>query len=98
MDFHISGFIVKTTLELPDDLLRQAKAMAALRGQTMTQLFTESLQNTLDLPGAVLPSAKARSKAAIAFDKELQALAKKVGSSWVGKETAVAAVRKQRRG
>jgi hypothetical protein len=97
MGFHISGFTVKTTLELPDDLLRQAKAMAALRGQTMTQLFTESLQNTLDLPGAV-PSAKARSKAAMVFDKELQALARKVGRSWVGKETAVAAVRKQRRG
>lgn len=89
---------MKTTLELPDDLLRQAKAMAALRGQTMTQLFTESLQNTLDLPGAVVPSAKTRSKAALAFDKELQVLAKKVGRSWMGKDTAVTAVRKQRRG
>lgn len=98
MGFHISGFIVKTTLELPDDLLRQAKAMAALRGQTMTQLFTESLQSTLDLPSTAAPSAKARSKAALAFDKELQALAKKVGGSWVSKDTAVAAVRKQRRG
>lgn len=35
---------MKTTLELRDDLLRRAKALALERGITLRQLFTEALE------------------------------------------------------
>lgn len=34
---------MKTTLEIPDDLFRKAKAQAAARGISLKQLFTEAL-------------------------------------------------------
>jgi hypothetical protein len=39
---------VKTTLEIPDDLLRKAKAQAAARGISLKQLFTEALAERVD--------------------------------------------------
>ncbi len=39
---------MKTTLELPDPLLRRAKTLAATRGITLKQLVTEALQQRLD--------------------------------------------------
>lgn len=47
------GFM-KTTLELPDELFRQAKATAALRGESLKDFFTEALQERLErmTPGA----------------------------------------------
>ncbi len=38
---------MKTTIEIPDPLLRQAKAWAAQRGLTLKQLVTEALQEKL---------------------------------------------------
>lgn len=35
---------MKTTLELRDDLLRRAKALALARGMTLKELFTEALE------------------------------------------------------
>jgi hypothetical protein len=35
---------MKTTVEIPDDLFKQAKVLAALEGLSMKQLITESLQ------------------------------------------------------
>jgi hypothetical protein len=35
---------VKTTVEIPDDLFRRAKVLAAQEGLSMKQLITESLQ------------------------------------------------------
>jgi hypothetical protein len=35
---------VKTTVEIPDELFKQAKVLAALEGVSMKQLITESLQ------------------------------------------------------
>jgi hypothetical protein len=35
---------VKTTLEIHDDLLRRAKALALARGMTLKELFTEALE------------------------------------------------------
>jgi hypothetical protein len=35
---------VKTTVEIPDQLFKQAKVLAALEGVSMKQLITESLQ------------------------------------------------------
>jgi len=47
---------VKTTLDLPDDLFRQAKAKAALRGQSLKALVTEALAAHLASPDGVEPS------------------------------------------
>ncbi|MCP5532203.1 MAG: hypothetical protein H7A49_10190 [Akkermansiaceae bacterium] len=38
---------MKTTLELPDETFRQAKARAALRGIPMKQFVTEALEEKL---------------------------------------------------
>jgi len=39
---------MKTTVELPDDLLRRAKAQAALQGRSMKDLLTRALREHLD--------------------------------------------------
>lgn len=38
---------MKTTLELPDDLLRRTKAKAAERGRSMKDFITEALEQKL---------------------------------------------------
>ena len=38
---------MKTTVEIPDPLFREAKATAARRGQSLKQLITEALQEKL---------------------------------------------------
>jgi hypothetical protein len=38
---------MRTTVRLDDDLLRQAKAVAAASGRTLTELFEDSLRETL---------------------------------------------------
>jgi hypothetical protein len=39
---------IKTTLEIPDDLYRQIKALAALRGRTIKDLVTQLLRKRLE--------------------------------------------------
>lgn len=39
---------MKTTLEIPDDLFRKAKAQAAARGISLKQLFTEALAERVE--------------------------------------------------
>ncbi|MBK8906344.1 MAG: hypothetical protein IPM60_00050 [Rhodospirillales bacterium] len=47
---------MKTTVELPDDLYRRAKAAAVLRGQEFRELVEESLRRALEAPeGGALP-------------------------------------------
>lgn len=41
---------MKTTVELPDDLYRRAKAAAALRGQKFKELVEEGLRRVLEAP------------------------------------------------
>jgi hypothetical protein len=41
---------MKTTVELPDALYRQAKAEAALRGRKLKDLVEEGLRLVLDAP------------------------------------------------
>jgi hypothetical protein len=41
---------MKTTVEVPDDLYRRAKADAALRGRKLKDLIEEGLRLVLDLP------------------------------------------------
>ena len=38
---------MKTTIELPDVMFRQAKALAAARGVTLRRFFTEALEEQL---------------------------------------------------
>jgi len=42
---------VKTTIEVPDDLYRKAKAIAALRGRKLKDLVEEGLRLVLEAPG-----------------------------------------------
>jgi len=41
---------MKTTVELPDELFRQAKAAAALRGRKLKDLVEEGLRRVLESP------------------------------------------------
>ena len=41
---------MKTTLELPDELFRQAKVLAASSGQSLKAFFTEALRAKLTSP------------------------------------------------
>ncbi len=45
---------MKTTLELPDDLMAAAKALAMRRRTTLKALFTRALEQELRGPGDVL--------------------------------------------
>lgn len=41
---------MKTTVDLPEELLRQAKAVAALRGKKLRELVQDGLQRVLAQP------------------------------------------------
>lgn len=87
---------MKTTLELPDDLYRQAKALAALKGQSMKEWLTLLLRREVEAPAGVpVPD---RQQEIEAFNRELDRLASLVGEHWQGEQDAVAAIREQRRG
>jgi hypothetical protein len=43
---------VKTTLEIPDDLFRQTKATAAMRGESLKDFVAEALQAHLERAAA----------------------------------------------
>jgi hypothetical protein len=43
-------FAMKTTVEVPDDLYRRAKAEAALRGRKVKDLIEEGLRLVLEAP------------------------------------------------
>ena len=46
---------MKTTVELPDDLFRAAKATAAREGRSLREFFTEALQDKLSRSESGLP-------------------------------------------
>ncbi|MCK7494361.1 MAG: hypothetical protein MZW92_26635 [Comamonadaceae bacterium] len=77
---------MRTTIELPDELSRQVKAVAALRGQSMKQFLTELLEEELYTAGAPAGSdAAARRQQAASLIDELASLAGRIGSE-VGRE------------
>lgn len=49
---------MKTTVDLPDELYRRAKAEAALRGQKFRELVAEGLARVLEAPAEHRPKAK----------------------------------------
>lgn len=86
---------MKTTIEIPDELFRKAKATAALHGQSMKQFITQILQREMgEIPAT---SGATRKKAAASFDKELEALALRVSRDWQNDVDATQAIRDQRR-
>ncbi len=87
---------MKTTIDLPDELFRRAKAVAALRGESLRQLITESLEKELD-PARTASGVRHPDETA-ALMRELDVLAAQVSATWVGAQDAVDAVRDQRRG
>ena len=90
------GFLVKTTIEMPDDLFRKAKAVAALRGQSMKDFVTQLLQR--EIGASTTAPSGARKKTADKFSRDLAVLAGEVSAGWKSKQDAVGAVREQRRG
>ena len=47
--------VMKTTLEIPDDLFRRAKAAAALRGESLKDLVTAALKAHVETEAAEAP-------------------------------------------
>ena len=52
---------MRTTLELPDDVFRQVKARAALKGSTIKELVTQYVENGLRQPDSLPMRAAGRS-------------------------------------
>lgn len=88
---------MKTTVELPDELYRQAKALAALKGQTMKDWLTALFRRELEPPAS---SPEVGDVGAVdAFNSELDRLSRRVSaiSIWQCRQDAVQAVQEQRR-
>jgi len=49
---------MKTTIEIPDHLLRRAKATAALSGETLKHFVTTAIQERLQRNGAASPESR----------------------------------------
>ena len=49
---------MKTTVEIPDPLFRQAKALSAQRGISLKQFFTEAVREQLRRKGGEVPLGK----------------------------------------
>lgn len=88
---------MKTTIEIPDDLFRRAKAVAALQGLSMKEWLTNLLRREIDAPALSVPSDDKQQEIE-AFNRELDRLTKLVSQHWQGEQDAVAAIREQRRG
>lgn len=46
---------MKTTLDIPDDIFRQTKARAALRGVSLRQFVTEALEEKISASASTRP-------------------------------------------
>ena len=91
---------MKTTIEIPDELFRKAKAVASLRGQSMKQFITQSIITSLQNPPDVQPVRREPpgSHPADTFSQELATLATQIsGASQQGPQDAIAVIREQRR-
>lgn len=88
---------MKTTIEIPDDLFRRAKAVAALQGLSMKEWLTNLLRREIDAPALSAPSDDKQQEIE-AFNRELDRLTRLVSQHWQGEQDAVAAIREQRRG
>ncbi len=89
---------MKTTIEMPDDIFRRAKAAAALQGLSMKEWLTNILRREVGAGTAAPAPDQSPEQESEAFMQELNRLARLVGEHWQGDQDAVAAIREQRRG
>ena len=72
---------MKTTIEIPDDLLRQTKATAALSGETLKQFVTIAIQERLQRNGSARPRSRGwRSVFGLASRAEVEELDRAVAA------------------
>lgn len=64
---------MRTTLDLPDDLLRQLKAQAALEGTTLKQLVLTLVERGLNAPAHTHPESARSALPTLALHKPLLA-------------------------
>lgn len=88
---------MKTTLDLPDDLYRQVKAIAALKGQSVKEWLTQLLRREVAAVDAKRSTARDGEQEAEAFIQELNRMTALVSARWQGAQDAVTAIREQRR-
>ncbi len=88
---------MKTTIEMPDELFRRAKAAAALQGLSMKEWLTNLLRREVGTGTAAPPPAQNPEQEAEQFIQELNRLAADISAHWQGPQDAVAAIREQRR-
>ncbi len=88
---------MKTTLEMPDELFRRAKAVAARRGQSLKQLVTTAVERELATPAQEGAGSGRRKTAIDASLRELDALTQRIRAAWPEDVSAVEAIREQRR-
>ena len=88
---------MKTTLEMPDELFRRAKATAAQRGQSLKQLVTVALERELAGPAPGTRSAKRKRTEVETFLRELTKVSNRISAVWPKGVSAVEAIREQRR-
>jgi hypothetical protein len=88
---------MKTTIEMPDELFRRAKAVAALQGLSMKEWLTNLLRREVGAGTTAVSPDQSREQEADAFIKELNGLAADISAHWQGSQDAVAAIREQRR-
>jgi hypothetical protein len=88
---------MKTTLEMPDELFRRAKTMAAQRGQSLKQLVTVALERELAGPVSGFKTSKRKRAEVEVFLRELDKISKEISAAWPKGVSAVEAIREQRR-
>lgn len=84
---------MKTTIELPDELFRKAKAVAALRGKTLKEMITAALERELLLPEAP-PTVELSAED---YERQIEEFAQDNARAWKTANTAVTAVTEMRR-
>lgn len=83
---------MKTTIEMPDELFRKAKAVAALRGQTLKDLITTAMERELTASDAT----SAHTPSIDEYLRQLEAFAQANAAAWVTGTTAVEAIAEMR--
>ena len=88
---------MKTTLEMPDELFRRAKATAAQRGPSLKQLLTVAIERELAGPASGAKTSKRKRTEVGAFLRELDQISGKISAAWPDGVSAVEAIREQGR-
>lgn len=79
---------MKTTIEMPDDLLQLAKAAALARGWSLKQLVTQAVEHELGRTVAQ-PDHEAAQQRAERFSVEIARLAEQNSAVWASEKSAL---------